>query len=222
MNIKTLDAEQYIDNPYGLIIPFSVIGKVEGEFDYTVFDSCLPLLDGRLGARIDDYLTDGFYDRVRAALSDTVRALGFEPDGELTRSYLLQYRTERACGEVFADTVRIDRPEDYVDRTGSDFENGAFPVFATLRDGQILSVCGVNGLLEDGVAEIAVHTVPELRRRGHARSAVCAMTAFLADRGYTTAYQCEPDNSASIALAGACGLALYSRDYHFVCYGRDD
>lgn len=222
--ITTVKTQEYIDNPYGLLIPFTVIGRNDGDFDYEVYDTVLPLIGQELTARIDDYLTDGFYARINRALAGAVAELGYAPDPDLTHTFLLQYRAQGTCdcAHILDSTVRVDDIGRYTDLTETEFDTGDFPVFATVQGGRMVSVCGVNGMIDDMTAEIAVETIDSMRGRGFARSNVCAMVNYLVEQGIRVAYQCYPENTASALLAASCGLTLYSRDYHFVCYEKED
>ncbi|MBQ8696936.1 MAG: GNAT family N-acetyltransferase, partial [Clostridia bacterium] len=158
------------------------------------------------------------------ALRHPVAKLGYEPDLHLTHSFLMHFRTSAPCpaDKILPSTVQINNIENYTDLTDTDFSTDEFPVFATLYGGSLVCTCGVNDFIDENTVEIAVETVEKHRGNGYARSCVCAMVNYLTDKGYEVAYQCYPDNTASMALADACGLSLYSRDYHFVCYEKEE
>lgn len=224
MKINEIKSEEYIGNPFGVIVPFSVVGVCDGGFEYDVYDRYAALLAGEMDEMISDYLTENFFRRINLLLSREVDSLGYEPDRKLTHSFILQYRPEGKCdeGKILPSTQCVTDISAYTDLTDAEFECDEFPVFATVQGGTIVSACGVNGFVGEDTVEIAVETVDAHRGKGYARSNVCAAVNYLLSRGYEVAYQCYPDNEGSVALAASCGLTLYSRDYYFVCYEKED
>lgn len=220
--IKHIKSEKYLKNDFGVIVPFSITGKIRADFEYEVYDTFAPLLQDEMESDISDYLTERFYRRMNLLLSGPAKALGYVPDASLTHSFILHYRAQTADPSLVLDsTVRVDDISAYTDLTDADFDTGEYPVFATVQNGRIVSVCGINGPIADGVLEIAVETIAAARGNGYARSNIAAMIREIERLGMSAAYLCYPDNTASIKLAAACGLTLYSRDYHFVCYEKE-
>ena len=222
--IKEVDAKKYIGNPYGYILPLSVSGVCSGDFDYEVYDSAREYVRDILEGDNSDYLTESFYKRVDAALREYAKSLGYEPDGYLTHTFILNYRfdSELNSSLILPDTLRLDDLSAYTDLTDTEFDTEEFPVFASLVGGRLVSVCGANGFIEENTVEIAVATAAPFGGRGYALSNVTAMTNFLKKSGFDVAYQCYPDNEASISLARSAGFYLHSRDYNYVCYERED
>ncbi|MCI8331221.1 MAG: GNAT family N-acetyltransferase [Clostridiales bacterium] len=228
--IKKLDTNAYLHNEFGLIVPFSVVGFLDQPFEIQVFDHCAGLLHREMDllqeADKGDYLSDAFYERVNRCLCHEVKKLGYTPDYAYTHGYMMNFMAEKAlCTHRLQDTTKqLDDLADYHDATESEFHTDSFPVFATLADKTLLSVCGVNeftGDFSDGTAEIAVATAPEARGRGYALSNVIAMTNFLLKQGFRVVYQCFCDNEPSAKLALRAGFRLVSRDYHYVCYENE-
>lgn len=221
MKINEIISEKFLNNPYGVIVPFSVTGRTDGTFECDVYDV---LRDKLVLDDPDDYLTEGFFRRVNLALAHPVAKLGYEPDMQLTHSCLMHYRTSAPCSadKILPSTVQVDDIDKYTDLTDTDFSTDEFPVFATLYGGSLVCTCGVNDFIDENTVEIAVETIERHRGNGYARSCVCAMINYLVSKGYEAAYLTYPDNTASVALAESCGLYLYSRDYHFVCYEKEE
>jgi len=221
MKINEIKSEKFLNNPYGVIVPFSVTGRTDGAYECDIYDVLRDKMD--LSAP-EDYLTEGFFRRVNLALCHPVAKLGYEPDMHLTHSFLLHYRTSVPCSEekILPSTVQVNDMTRYTDLTSTEFSCEEFPVFATLEDGALVCTCGVNDFMDENTVEIAVETVERFRGNGYARSCVCAMINHLVSKGYEVAYLTYPDNTASVALTESCGLSLYSRDYHFVCYEKEE
>lgn len=219
--IKIIESKERLNNPLGLIVPFSVYGKEDGGFDFEVFDCVQDLLKDEMKNDISDFLTEGFYERINGKLADAVGSLGYTPDYYLTHSFIFNFeRTTRTGME--SDAVCITDLTGYLDVTESDFDTNDFPVFAITDGCNILSVCGVNGLTGKGRAEIAVATCETRRRRGYALACLTAMTDYLVERGYAVSYVCESGNTASVALAERAGFTLISREYNFVSFEKEE
>ena len=221
MKINEIESKKFLNNPYGVIVPFSVTGRTDGSYECDVYDVLRDRLDL---TEPDDYLTEGFFRRVNLALAHPVARLGYECDMHLTHSFILHYRSDTPLYEsaILPSTIRVDDIDGYTDLTDTEFSTEEFPVFATLYGGSLVCTCGVNDFIDENTIEIAVETVERHRGNGYARSCVCAMVNYLVSKGYTAAYLTYPDNAASVALAQSCGLSLYSRDYHYVCYEKEE
>ncbi len=59
------------------------------------------------------------------------------------------------------------------------------------------------------IADLGVLTLPEYRRRGHARAVVRALCKHAAQQGYEPQYRCQLDNHASLAVAKTAGLTHF-------------
>ena len=221
MKINEIKSEKFLNNPYGVIVPFSVTGRTDGTYECDVYDVLRDKVELTAPA---DYLTEGFFRRVNLSLAHPVAALGYEPDMQLTHSFLMHYRSDKILDEsaILPSTVKVEDIAAYTDLTDTEFSTDEFPVFATLEGGALVCTCGVNDFIDENTVEIAVETVEKYRGNGYARSCVTAMVNYLISEGYSAAYLTYPDNTASIALAESCALDLYSRDYHFVCYEKEE
>lgn len=97
------------------------------------------------------------------------------------------------------------------------FANGA-SWFGRWSGGILAAVCFVFQN-HASVWEIAgVHTGTDYRNRGFGKSVVLAALACLRDTGRIPRYQAKSDNSASIALAMACGMCEFLTVDHYVYY----
>ncbi|MCI8590510.1 MAG: GNAT family N-acetyltransferase [Clostridiales bacterium] len=228
MMIKTLHTDAYLQNEFGLIVPFSAVGYLDRPFEIQIFDQFQALLHHEKieNNEFDDYLSDAFYERIDQYLSSKVKKLGYTPDYAYTHGYMMNFMADEGlCTKRLQDsTQKMNDLSGYYDATESDFHTDRFPVFATLSGNTLLSVCGVNeftGDFQDGLAEIAVATAPDARGRGYALSNVVAMTNYLQKQGFGVVYQCFYDNEPSTKLALQAGFRLVSRDYHYVCYENE-
>lgn len=59
------------------------------------------------------------------------------------------------------------------------------------------------------IADTGVLTAPAFRGHGHAREVVRAISRHALAHGHEPQYRCQTDNLPSVALARACGLALF-------------
>lgn len=224
--ISTVEARKMLHNEMGLIIPFSVTGYLDKDFSFQVFDLFASELSGE-AARLKesgDYLSEAFYDRIHRLLAAKVDKLGYTPDYEYTHGYIASFLADTPlAGTVLPSTTCLTKLSPYRDDTQTDFDITRFPVFATVHEGAIISICGVNECDEDcsDTVEIAVATTKAARKKGYACSNLTAMTNFLIHEGYMVSYMSYHDNVPSLKLAAKAGFRLVSRDYHYVCYEKE-
>jgi len=79
-------------------------------------------------------------------------------------------------------------------------------------DGDRLVSAASMYLWENGpLADLGVLTLADARGKGHARAVVQAINQHSRHQGYEPQYRCQLENHASVALANACGLALFGK-----------
>lgn len=86
-------------------------------------------------------------------------------------------------------------------------------VFGVVDDGHVVSMAYAHrtGTMEDQVADLAIGTVAEYRRKGYAKTVVSAVVEHFTDRDGQAIYNCMPENHASIATAQSVGFVPFGR-----------
>ncbi len=150
-----------------------------------------------------------------------------QPHATRTTAYL-SFTTERTSGSRIPHPA-VRQSDAYDERAwqlflrngyGPDelsrhFQNGA-RWFSIDRGGSRVAVCLVFQNYKQ-IWEIAgVHTEPEFRGQGLARSVVLSALAYLEVRGLVPRYQARWNNHGSIRLAESCGLSEFLRVDHFL------
>ena len=167
---------------------------------------------------------------VPADLDDTLAARGFEVEAPVDLM-VAELADVDAASTRDASHVRLSaEPEDvWLDTMLRVMARGdrhllksavldriAPPVrYAWVDDGDGAVAVGM-GVVERGwLGVFAMATVPEHRRRGHARAVIGALATFGLDHGATRAYlQTDGDNVASHGLYGSVGFAT-AYGYHY-------
>lgn len=97
------------------------------------------------------------------------------------------------------------------------------PMFATIADGQIVSMACVNEYSEgQRMLEITVETSPAYRKKGYARSNTAALAKYLIENGYSVAYCCSRYNIGSERIARSLGFDYVGRFYAYNAYKKPD
>ena len=107
--------------------------------------------------------------------------------------------------------------------TEFDFENHleeGLESFVTVVDGRIVSAACDN--FGGDLAEAAVETAPDYRRKGYAASNTVALALEVTRDGRTLAYVCGAENRASIELAEKVGFKLRGKSFFCVLYDEED
>ncbi|MDR6146549.1 RimJ/RimL family protein N-acetyltransferase [Sphingomonas sp. SORGH_AS870] len=97
------------------------------------------------------------------------------------------------------------------DREDAFVELDHWAVFGCFDGDRLVSAASAILWKDSPLADLGVLTLPDARGRGYARAAVLAISAYARQQGYKPQYRCQLDNQASIALAKACGFALFGR-----------
>ena len=96
------------------------------------------------------------------------------------------------------------------------------PMFATVADGQIVSMACVNEYSEgQKMLEITVETSPAYRKRGFARSNTAALAKYLVENGYSVAYCCSRYNVGSERIVRSLGFDYVGRFYAYNAYRKN-
>lgn len=84
-------------------------------------------------------------------------------------------------------------------------------VFGRFDDDRLVCAASMYLWENSPVADLGVLTLADARGKGHAHAVVQAINQHARHKGYEPQYRCQIDNHASIALAKACGLALFGK-----------
>lgn len=109
-----------------------------------------------------------------------------------------------AFGIFHSSASEEDREEAFV-------ELDHWAVFGCFDDDRLVSAASAILWNDSPVADLGVLTLTDARGKGHARAAVEAINRHSRQQGYEPQYRCQLDNHASVALAKACGLALFGK-----------
>lgn len=97
----------------------------------------------------------------------------------------------------------------------------SMPVFATLDNGEVISVATLNPHSEGQTRlEITAETAVNYRRNGYAASNAAALTKYLLENGYSAAYCCSRYNKTSAKIAGKIGFKEDGRFYAVDAYKK--
>lgn len=97
------------------------------------------------------------------------------------------------------------------DREDAFVELDHWAVFGCFDGDRLVSAASAIPWNDGPVADLGVLTLTDARGKGYARAAVQAINRFSRQQGYEPQYRCQLDNHASVALAKACGLALFGK-----------
>lgn len=124
----------------------------------------------------------------------------FRPHSRHTVRWLdkdTDYTTARPFRPADAPLTRPDREAAHAD---------GYSCCAAFDQGRAVSIAAV-WRCSDGTWEVAaVHTLPDCRRRGHARSVVSHATRHILDSGRVATCTTDDDNAAMIATAESVGF----------------
>jgi len=115
-------------------------------------------------------------------------------------------RLETADEAAFAAFHAAASPQD-LDDAWVEFDHPV--VFGSFVADRI--VCAASTLPWDRspLADLGILTLPDSRGRGHARAVLAAIGRHVRSTGQELQYRCQTDNTASVALARAAGLAAF-------------
>lgn len=112
----------------------------------------------------------------------------------------------------YPDVVALERSDAaLIQRFDPELTSLGWPVYAVLRDGEIVSTC-VSTRETERAGEAWVQTAPAFRGRGYARRVCAAWGHALTRRGKIAYYSHAEDNKASAGVARSLGLTAYLRD----------
>lgn len=97
------------------------------------------------------------------------------------------------------------------DREDAFVELDHWAVFGCFDGDRLVSAASAIPWNDSPVADLGVLTLTDARGKGYARAAVQAINRYSRQHGYEPQYRCQLDNHASVALAKACGLALFGK-----------
>ena len=97
------------------------------------------------------------------------------------------------------------------DREDAFVEWDHWAVFGCFDGDRLISAASAILWENSPFADLGVLTLPDARGKGAARAVVMAMLDFVRGQGLEPQYRCQVGNSASVALATACGLRLYGQ-----------
>lgn len=108
--------------------------------------------------------------------------------------------------EPFAQ-FQSEAPQQELDEAYVELDHWA--VFGAFAQDRLVTAASMYPWGDAHIADIGVLTLPEYRRRGHARAVVRALCKFAAQQGFEPQYRCQLDNHASRAVAEAAGLTHF-------------
>lgn len=82
-------------------------------------------------------------------------------------------------------------------------------VYGSFHDGRIAGVASIYPWDDSRLADVGVLTLPEFRRRGHARRVVRSICRHAFQSGDVPQYRCDSDNRPSRTLAASAGFELF-------------
>ncbi|WP_028644850.1 GNAT family N-acetyltransferase [Nocardioides sp. URHA0020] len=105
-------------------------------------------------------------------------------DAALDAWHRVYEAAERACGPEVAATWQLEEVRALMQARGTRYWDGGYSGFA---DGRLVTVGWAQLTLLDNTerAELAVHTLPDARRRGHASAMLAHLEGVARDRGRT-------------------------------------
>ncbi len=109
-----------------------------------------------------------------------------------------------AFGAFRAEASEQDLEDAYV-------ELDHWAVFGVFDGDHLVSAASAYPWENSRIADLGVLTLPDVRGKGYARAVVQAINRHSRQQGYEPQYRCQLDNHASVALAKACGLALFGK-----------
>lgn len=114
--------------------------------------------------------------------------------------------TDRLCGAKNHTSMKLS-------------DCAARGAFVHMADGEIVCIASVNGVAGgERCVEIGVECAPAYRRRGYARSCVCALTGMLLSRGDVVLYRHYSTNTGSAAVARTSGFRPIGRFFSYTSF----
>lgn len=117
-------------------------------------------------------------------------------------------RLTEADHDAFDQFYQSASPQDR-DDAWVEFDDAA--VFGSFGGERLVCAASMVPWRESPLADLGVLTLPDARRRGHARAVIAAIAGHAVAAGYEPQYRCQTDNGASIALARSAGFASLGR-----------
>jgi RimJ/RimL family protein N-acetyltransferase len=115
----------------------------------------------------------------------------------------------RLSGEDKAVFTGFQAQASEQDLDGAFVELDHWLVFGSFEQDRLVCAASMYPWMDGRVADLGVLTLEPFRGKGHARKVVRSISRHAWDLGYEPQYRCQPDNAASILLAGKAGLELF-------------
>ena len=163
------------------------------------------LSDRTIETRLKNVIDEALVRTGMQATDRVLRSLHFACNGDLLRRH------------ASADLRRLT--DDGIPRaSGLKLPTHCFPdgvVYGVVADGTVVSCAHAHrtGVMEDQVADVAVDTAPEYRRRGYAKAVVSAVVEHVGRSGGEARYGCSAENDASVATALSVGFVRWGRNF---------
>lgn len=122
------------------------------------------------------------------------------------------FRDDGVAPADHEDVVALDRSQSaLVERFDPEMLDFGWPIYAVLREGEIVSTC-VSTRETERAGEAWVQTAPAFQGHGYARQVTAAWGQALTERGKVAFYSHAHDNPASAGVARSLRLTPYLRD----------
>ncbi|GAB3529761.1 GNAT family N-acetyltransferase [Arthrobacter monumenti] len=90
-------------------------------------------------------------------------------------------------------------------------ELGHWAVFGSFENNRLVSAASMYPWRDSEIADIGILTLPQFRKKGHARRVVRSISRHAYEHGYEPQYRCQLDNHASRSVAVAADLTLFGK-----------
>jgi len=228
MNI-TIKTEDKPSPEFGCVIPCEL--KL---WDDELTITCLDETKAAVEEFINKYADDPFSKEALDWLFDEMGKYGQAndlhydslPEDLLYLNYAIESEDEIDKSLILRSTKRVNRrllKENYENLTEFDFENNieeGLESFVTVADRKIVSAACDN--FGGELAEAAVETSPDARRKGYAASNTAALALETVKDDRMLSYVCGAENKASIMLAEKVGFKLRGKSFFCVLYDSED
>lgn len=209
-----------------IAIPVEVYQSAPGSLQVTAYASCEKIARHFLSL----YGADPFCSDALAWLGSRIAAFmaprGYKYNAEASE-VILEYAAPKNGVLQLQNTEAIQIQDQYTwlsyeNETGADpdfLDDKVEPAFAVVENRRIVSCACINdAFYANGAVEVYVETAPAYRGRGYGKRCAASLISHLQRRGLDVLYKCYATNSASAAIACACGLERTGRRASFVCY----
>lgn len=222
-----------LDERFDVIVPIS-FSLCDGELSIEAYECVRELAEGFAQKFASDPFSADALEWLDSRLRVFADSHRYAPDGqgEVMYEYLCDGNNLPNADAILTSSVMLQSDHGYASALECDIDLGADPFgeypyeyvgFATVIDGEIVSVCSENPQFADeNETELGVETHPDHRGRGYAASNLAASCDYLIKRGQTVRYKCDLSNVPSQKTAEKAGMKLYAKSYHYPCYLIED